>query len=171
MNKFEIRVLTAIDWVSYKKVRLDSLKDSPSSFGSTYEREAALSDSGWKSRLEPKPGVNISLPLVAEINGNPVGLASGVVWDEDPSVTYIYQMWVSPEARGTGIARALLERITAWAETRGCESLKLSVTTINDAACRLYKSAGFNLSGALEPLREDSALETQPMVKVLVNAV
>ena len=171
MSKFEIRVLTASDGARYKTVRLNSLKDSPSSFGSTYEREAAFSDTDWESRLEPKPGVNVSIPLVAENNGNPVGLASGIVWDEDPSVTYIYQMWVSPEARGTGIARALLEHITAWAESRDCESLKLSVTTINDAAVSLYQSVGFNPSGALEPLREGSALETQPMARVLVNAV
>lgn len=170
MSGFEIRVLTDKDWLSYKTVRLNSLKDSPSSFGSTYEREAALSDTDWQSRLKHKPGVNISFPLVAEMNGNPVGLASGVVWDKDPSVTYIYQMWVSPEARGTGIARALLEHITSWAESRGCESLKLSVTTVNDAAVNLYQSVGFNPSGTLEPLREGSTLETQPMAR-LVNAV
>lgn len=157
--------------MTYKSVRLNSLKDSPSSFGSTYEREAAFSDADWQSRLMPNPGINISIPLVAEIDGKPVGLASGVIWEEDPGVTHLYQMWVLPEARGIGIARALLERITAWAESRHCESLKLSVTTTNDAAVNLYRSAGFSPSGALEPLREGSALKTQPMARKLDNAV
>lgn len=171
MSKFEIRELTTSDWESYKKVRLDSLTDSPDSFCSTYEREAAFSHADWQSRLKAQLGLNVSFPLLAEIHGEPVGLASGVIWDEEPTVTHVYQMWVMPKARGMGIAKSLLDRITMWAEGRGCELMKLSVTTTNGAAVSLYQSAGFSVSGMLEPLREGSALEIQPMEKKLVNAV
>ena len=171
MSRFEIRELRPTDWVSYKTVRLNSLKDSPDAFGATYEREVAISDSEWQSRLSAKPGVNISYPLIAEIDGRPVGLASAVIWAQDPDVAYIYQMWVLPDVREMGIARTFLERISAWAGSRRCSLLKLSVTTLNDAAVRLYQRAGFKPAGPLEPLREGSALQTQPMVKKLVDAV
>lgn len=171
MSRFEIRELTPTDWISYKTVRLNSLRDSPDAFGATYEREAAISDSEWQKRLSPKPGVNISYPLVAEIDSRPVGLASAVIWDEDPDVAHIYQMWVLPDVRGMGIAGTLLERISAWAESRRCSLLKLSVTTVNDAAVKLYQRAGFKPAGPLEPLREGSALQTQPMARKLVDAV
>lgn len=170
MSEFEIRELSIVDWKAYKSVRLNSLKDSPDSFGSTYEREISFSESDWHSRLMPKPGTNISIPLIAEVDGKPVGLASGVVWESDPNVTHIYQMWVSPEARGIGIARALLDRIAEWAKRRRCESLALSVTTINTAAVSLYQSVGFSASGPLEALREGSALKIQPMVRKLGDA-
>ena len=150
---------------------MNSLKDSPDAFGATYEREAAVSDTEWRSRLLPKPGVNISYPLVAEVNGCPVGLAVAVIWEQEPDVAYIYQMWVLPDARGMGIARTFLERITAWAESRHCSWLKLSVTTVNDSAVRLYQRAGFKPAGVLEPLREGSALQTQLMARKLVYAI
>ncbi|HBN15828.1 MAG: GNAT family N-acetyltransferase [Gammaproteobacteria bacterium] len=169
MGRFEIKELTVSDWESYKKVRLASLKDSPDSFSSTYEREQAFSEADWKARLRPQPGVNISFPLVAESHGNIVGLASGVIWEEDSTVAHVYQMWVLPESRGKGIATALLKSITAWAEVSGCESMKLVVTATNEPAASLYRSFGFNPSGRLEPLREGSVLETQPMVKKLGN--
>jgi GNAT superfamily N-acetyltransferase len=79
-------------------------------------------------------------------------------------------MWVSPEARGTGIARALLDRITDWAKRKHCEALALDVTTINTAAVSLYKSAGFAPSGSLEALRDGSAFKIQPMVRKLRDA-
>ena len=171
MSRFEIRELRPADWISYKTVRLNSLRDSPDAFGATYEREVAISDSEWQKRLSPKPGVNISYPLVAEIDGRPDGLASAVIWDADPDVAHIYQMWVLPDVRGMGIAKKFLERISSWAESRQCSSLKLSVTTVNDAAVRLYRRAGFKPAGALEPLRDGSSLSTQPMARELVDAV
>lgn len=170
MSEFVIRKLSIVDWKTYKAVRLNSLKDSPDSFGSTYEREISFSESDWQSRLIPKPGINISIPLIAEVDGKPVGLASGVVWESDLNVAHVYQMWVSPEARGTGIARALLDRITEWAGRRHCEALALDVTTINTAAVNLYKSAGFAPSGPLKALREGLALKIQPMARKLRDA-
>lgn len=49
--------------------------------------------------------------------------------------------------------------------------MKLVVTTTNEAAVNLYRSFGFYPSAKLEPLRESSALEIQPMAKELGNAV
>ena len=167
MSDFVIRILAPADWAIYKAIRLASLADSPDSFGSTYEREALFPDSEWQSRLEPSARAQNALPLVAEYGGTPVGLSWGLLHEPDTTVAHIYQMWVSPEARGKGIAQSFLGRIIAWAEARDCDSVALSVTTVNDAAVSLYCSAGFVPSGEGEELREGSTLRTQPMVRIL----
>lgn len=170
MSDFEIRELSVEDWQIYRSARLSSLKDSPDSFGSTLEREALFSESDWKSRLNPDPVTHSVFPLIAEAEGKAVGLAFGLIWASDPKVTHVFQMWISPEARGRGIGRAMLDSIIIWAETSHCELIALSVTTLNNAAVGLYQTSGFSSTGQVEPLREGSALKVQSMVKKMGNA-
>lgn len=170
MSKFNVRVLAPKDLEKYKLIRLVSLKESPDSFGSTYEREASFTDFEWLVRLAPSSEGMISLPLVAEMNGKEVGLALGLIRDSDPKVACIYQMWVSPGARGKGIATSFLKRIESWAIEKECTSMALSVTTINRAAVGLYRSYGFNPVGALEELSAGAGLFFQSMVMGLRHA-
>jgi GNAT superfamily N-acetyltransferase len=53
----------------------------------------------------------------------------------------IFGMATLPAARGTGKARAVLAALTAWART---ERLYLQVERTNEAAVRLYETAGFS---------------------------
>jgi len=67
MSNFEIKSLSECDWREYKTIRLESLQDSPDSFGSTYEREISFSPEQWKSRLRidpyhPNIGAQVSEP-------------------------------------------------------------------------------------------------------------
>jgi ribosomal protein S18 acetylase RimI-like enzyme len=171
MNKFRIRGLEPEDWQFYKRVRLSSLKDSPDSFGATYEEELLLTDSEWLSRLHPNLDEAISLPLGVEVDGYVVGLAWGLIHNSDLKVAHIYQMWVSPEARGKGIATTLLDEIRTWALSEKCLSIELSVTASNSTAVGLYHAYGFSPAGKLEELRAGSGLFVQPMVMELSNAV
>lgn len=131
----------------------------------------AVSQSEWESRLDPAGSAKDALPLIAEVDDSPIGIAWGLVHEADPKITHIYQMWVSPDARGKGIAKAFLDRLTAWAMARNCALMALSVTTANDAAVGLYQSWGFVPSGQVEELREGSVLKTQKMVRDLRNTV
>lgn len=167
MSEFRIRVLTPKDWKTYKSVRLNSLEDSPDSFGSTYEQELLFTDSEWQARLNPKPVGNVALPLIAEVQGKEAGLASGLIWESDPTTAHVYQMWVSPSARGKGIAKCFLSEIKQWAINKECTSIVLAVTTTNDAAVGLYLSFGFKPVGGVEELRVGSELLVQPMVMEL----
>jgi ribosomal protein S18 acetylase RimI-like enzyme len=171
MSEIEIRTLTADDWATYKSVRLASLEDSADSFGSTYEREALFPDSEWQSRLEATGRANNTLPLIAERDGIPIGLSWGLINELGSDVAHIYQMWVSPDARGNGIGKLFLDHIAAWAIAKNCGFLELSVTITNDAAFGLYQTSGFVPSGQTEKLREGSELKTQIMVKALRKAL
>lgn len=170
MSEIRIKTLAPQDWPIYRSIRLASLSDSPDSFGSTYACEALLPDSEWQSRLNPDGRANNALPLFAVVDGIPVGLAWGLIHDPGSGGANIYQMWVSPEARGLGIGRLFLDHIEVWALKKGCDLLFLSVTTNNIAAIGLYQSSGFVPSGQAEELREGSELKTQSMVKALRNA-
>ncbi|SUI86756.1 Acetyltransferase YpeA [Shewanella putrefaciens] len=164
MSKFKIRVLESEDWQLYKMIRLCSLKESPDSFGATYEQESLLSDSEWFSRFQPNSDVEVALPLIAETDGHVLGLAWGLIHKSDVKTAHIYQMWVLPEARGKGVASKLLDEIKAWALNEKCSSIALSVTASNTAAVGLYRTRGFITVGQLEELRAGSGLYVQPMI-------
>ncbi len=163
MNEFHIRTLTESDWAIYKTIRLLSLIDSPDSFGSTYAREILFPDSEWQSRLAPLARAGYALPLIAEVDDQPVGLAWCLIHEPALQTACVYQMWVAPEVRGKGIAKALLNQIRTWALTKKCDYVTLAVTTSNDAAVELYLSEGFVPSGQIESLRDGSSIMAQPM--------
>ena len=141
MSDVKSRVLTPQDWQLYKLARLNSLEDAPDSFGSTYEQEVTLSDTEWQTRLDLKWRGLDALPLIAELEGQAVGLAWGVIHEPDTKMAHIYQMWVSPALRGKGIAKSLLYEISTWAVNKGCECIKLAVTTSAEGWFRAYGAA------------------------------
>ena len=164
MDTLKIIEFKVEDWEIYKLLRLESLNDSPDSFGSTYEREDKFTDQEWISRLVPNEGIVRLLPLAALSSGKPIGLAVGAIHSAKSETGHIYQMWVSKSYRGRGIGKQLLKRIEVWATYLVLKSLSLAVTTSNFEAVSLYKSLGFIPSSSTEPLRENSALSVQPMV-------
>jgi ribosomal protein S18 acetylase RimI-like enzyme len=92
-----------------------------------------------------------------------VGLAWGRIDPAAPGTAHLFQMWVAPESRGQGCAARLLDAVVAWAREAGARRLVLSVTCGDTAAARLYRRAGLVDAGEEEPLREGSALRSQPM--------
>jgi ribosomal protein S18 acetylase RimI-like enzyme len=52
-------------------------------------------------------------------------------------------LFVDPEARGSGLGRALVEAAFERARERGCVRMELDVNEANPAALALYESLGF----------------------------
>ena len=60
----------------------------------------------------------------------------------------VWGMYVAPEARGVGLARALLvAALAALDRAGGIEQVHLTATTTNGPALALYRSAGFVTEG------------------------
>ena len=55
------------------------------------------------------------------------------------------RMYVAPEARRRGIARALLDRAEAECRAKGYRALVLSTSEIQEAAIGLYRASGYRL--------------------------
>ena len=162
-----VRNFKPAEWPIYKALRLRSLEDSPSAFGSTLDLELQRTDAAWTERLQNAVSSGQDCALIAEVEGT----ASGLVWAKvdasDPRTVNIFQMWVAPEARGRGVGDALLQAAIYWARKYGAHFAKLGVTSGDTPAVRLYQRAGFAEVGAKEPIRAGSAVLAQNMVLTL----
>jgi GNAT superfamily N-acetyltransferase len=58
----------------------------------------------------------------------------------------VEDVFVTEDARGKGVARALLDLATERALERGCRRMELDVSEANTAALALYQSFGFTIS-------------------------
>lgn len=164
MSEIKVRNFSSNDWELYKSIRLRSLMESPDAFGSTYEEEVLFSNDKWLDRVNVGSRTKDALPLLAELDGQAMGLACGVIHSVNDKYAMVYQMWVDPSVRGQGVGKALLKRIMNWAAEARMHGVKLDVTTSNEGALKLYSSAGFVDFGEPMPLRSGSKLCTQSMV-------
>lgn len=57
----------------------------------------------------------------------------------------LWDIRISPEARGQGVGSALFEQVEAWARRRGCRRLKIETQNTNIGACRFYERQGCQL--------------------------
>jgi GNAT superfamily N-acetyltransferase len=84
---------------------------------------------------------------VAERDGKPVGilLANKIVSVEKGGETlWFEELYVVPEARRTGVARALFQHICAEARRRGIRAFDLEVVPTQEPAFALYANLGFS---------------------------
>ena len=159
----QVRVLAAHEWALYRALRLRALADAPEAFCATLAEAEARTDNDWAWQLNLGVNSGRDRPLTAFIGEVAVGMAWAKVDAGDPSRINLFQVWVAPEARGQGVAAALLEAALDWARGRGARALQLGVVCGNDAARRLYERAGFRDSGEPEPQRPGSTRMEQQM--------
>lgn len=172
-----VRRLLGRDWPVYRALRLRSLADAPYAFGSSLALEESWRPEIWMARLTAAETSGRDCPLIAEAGAAttetvagtdetpaaPLGLVYAKCDAEQAGVVNLFQMWVAPEARGRGVAAALLQASIDWARSIGARQVRLGVVCGNDAAARLYRRAGFRDVGAPEPLRPGSAALEQAM--------
>ncbi|MER7839221.1 GNAT family N-acetyltransferase [Streptomyces sp. NPDC096040] len=90
--------------------------------------------------------------LVAELDRRIVGyirLGFGHKIASNAHVRQIQGLAVAEEARGHGVARALLRAVMEEARRRGARRIRLGVLAHNAPARRLYESEGFAVEGVL----------------------
>jgi len=117
----------------------------------------------WVDRIG-RPGVCI---LVAHRRGDrrvDGFVACGPPFDRDLDHTSTYQVYnlhVSPAARGLGLGKALLKAAARFAAERGAKDLSLWVVPENNHARRFYEQAGMRADGARqrEPVAVGESLE------------
>jgi ribosomal protein S18 acetylase RimI-like enzyme len=170
VQSFSIRPFMAEEWPAYRALRLRALEDAPDAFGSTLAAEQALAPETWATRLARSTISGIDHALAAEEQGRLVGLAWAKVDADQADTVNLFQMWVAPEARGQGVAGALLDEAVRWARARGAQALRLGVNSANAAALRLYERAGFVDVGVREPMRPGSDQIEQRMVLQLASS-
>ncbi|MFG2568414.1 GNAT family N-acetyltransferase [Streptomyces sp. NPDC048567] len=94
--------------------------------------------------LLPDPGelrAPRGLFLVARLHGEPVGCAGLKLPAGAPAE--IKRLWVSPRARGLGLARRLLSALEEKAVAHGRDLVRLDTNKALTAAIRLYRDSGY----------------------------
>jgi ribosomal protein S18 acetylase RimI-like enzyme len=148
-----IRATTEEDWEGFREVRLRALAESPGAFASTLEQEQDLPEREWRDRAAGRSRQVGGISYVAvDESGAFVGLVAGFADEEEPDAVHLVAMWVAPEARRRGVARALIHAVVDWAGTRGARQVRLFVADGNDAARTLYEREGFRFTGIRMPL-------------------
>lgn len=137
-----IRRLTASDAALYRDLRLSALRDHPAAFTSAYEDEVGHSLDYYAERLANGTVFASGAERLTGMAGFYVrdGLKTchrGMLWG----------MYVRPEARGTGLAAALIEAVKDHARPL-VEEVMLGVGTDNPAAIARYRAAGFVRCGS-----------------------
>ncbi|WHN66247.1 GNAT family N-acetyltransferase [Cysteiniphilum sp. QT6929] len=137
-----IRLLTSADWQLWKAIRLQALKDSPQSFGSSYEETLLCNDQYFKEMLE---GNDIFAAFDGSNTVGCVGFSSlksvktahrGMIWG----------MYTSLAARGKGVAKQLMHQVIKHAADYVTQ-LHLHCVTENTVALALYQKFDFETYG------------------------
>ncbi|MEI9981227.1 MAG: GNAT family N-acetyltransferase [Edaphobacter sp.] len=72
-----------------------------------------------------------------------------VGWDIDEPAIVVHRLAVDPVFRGTGIARALMQKAEEVAVERGLGILRVDTNTQNQATQKLFPQLGYQLAGEI----------------------
>ncbi|GGF78652.1 GCN5 family N-acetyltransferase [Paracoccus acridae] len=87
------------------------------------------------------PTLSTQFGLIAEANGHAIGLVHAILHPHNwrvEDVCYLQDLYVVPEARGTGAGRALIEAVYAAADDNGTPSVYWLTQDTNTSARQLY---------------------------------
>ena len=147
------------DATTLRALRLEALGDTPEAFGSTLAEASEWSPERWVAMATDW---NFYLGYY---EGVPAGMASGGWHEHYPGTHWLFGMYVSPSARGTGLAGALVDAVAAWARAEGGTALHLHVTESVARARRFYEKMGFVPTDEVTPMHRDPSLQLMEMVK------
>lgn len=145
-----IQRLTPQHSSAYHTLRLAGLAEQGLAFGASPLEEAQLSAEQQATRLENTARQAVFGAFIGDDLLAVVGFAretlqklshKGLVWG----------MYCAPQARGQGVAKALLQTLCAHARAQdGVRQLNLCVNVEQEAAIRLYQGLGFQIFGREE---------------------
>ena len=112
---------------------------------SLWERYPELKTNYWGNNiLELNPNV-----VVIYLDENPV--ACGCFKKYDKNTIEIKRMFVSPDARGMGLAQNILRELELWAHDLGYSFSVLETLYKQKEAIALYQKTGYNIVDNYEP--------------------
>ncbi|MEA3264901.1 MAG: GNAT family N-acetyltransferase [Pseudomonadota bacterium] len=112
--------------------------------------------------------------VIGELDGAPQGFAlffhNFSTFEGKPGV-YLEDLFVRPEARGSGLGKALLAHLAMLAVERDCARLEWSVLDWNEPAIGFYKKLGARLMDEWTVMRVDGTALQQLGAAARVSAV
>jgi ribosomal protein S18 acetylase RimI-like enzyme len=153
-----IRAVSEDDWRVLRDVRLQALANAPTSFGTTLREATAFTEERWRERAR---GSATSRQFLAFLEGEAIGIAG--LFDEGDGSAQLVSVWVRPDRRRRGVARALTTAALEVAASAGMARITLWVTEGNGSARALYQGLGFHATGRRQPPPSQPALQESEM--------
>ncbi len=139
---------------AYRALMLEAYELAADAFTSTAEERRAEPMSWWLKRIASPSGLNVAFGAVDRQAGGRLVGTVGLEFSAKPKTRHsalVLGMYVTPAARGRGLAAQLMQAAVAEARSRpGLRSLTLTATEGNEAAIGLYRSIGF-VAWGVEP--------------------
>jgi ribosomal protein S18 acetylase RimI-like enzyme len=157
-----VRRVRSEEWERLRRLRLRALADAPHAFRTTRADAERRSADEWQEAGRRGADGDRWATFVAEQDQELVGMASGSVSADDAFVS-LFQMWVGPEARRTGVGGRLVRAVLEWAAGRGGVLARLDVNLTDAGAVAFYTSLGFRDTGRRDRLRPGSDVPTMEM--------
>jgi aminoglycoside 6'-N-acetyltransferase I len=98
--------------------------------------------------LEHGPQPSYEAVLIAEQDGVPIGFAELSIRSSSPGcdtnrIAYLEGWYVSPQARASGVGRALVSAAEAWGIAQGCTEFASDVELENTVSQHAHVALGF----------------------------
>ena len=140
------------DATQYRQLMLEAYELAADAFTSTAEERRAEPESFWIKRIAHPAGMSAAF---GAFEGQELIGTVALEFSAKPKTKHkalMIGMYVTPQSRGKGAGRSLLEAAIAHAQgMEGILSLILTATEGNASAIRLYGAAGFQTFG-IEPM-------------------
>jgi GNAT superfamily N-acetyltransferase len=134
-----------------RALRLEMVADTPLAFLETLAEAAAFPHTEFADRIARNATGPQSAQFVAELGGRFVAHAGGIASLDDPKITLIFAVYVTPARRGSGVLADLIDAVATWSRAAGRPELLLEVVVGNDRAVRAYERLGFADAGVRLP--------------------
>lgn len=155
------------DWLIWRDLRLEALADAPYAFGETLAGAQARTEDGWRAWWSDD--VACGPRFIGLLDGAPVAMCAIWFLEKHGREPLLINMWTSPNARGRGLGRAMLDACVEYCERAGHARFLLDVVEDNLTARRLYENYGFAETGRSEPLHSDPSKRVLGMAKRIVT--
>ncbi|WBB97528.1 MULTISPECIES: GNAT family N-acetyltransferase [unclassified Solwaraspora] len=147
-----VRRIRADDAARMRALRLEMLADSPLAFIERLADAAARPLHEYAERAARSAVGDLIAQFVAETGPTSfVAHAGAHVWRDDPSVSVLFAVYISPAWRGRSLLAELVDAVAAWSRAAGRPELLLEVVVGNDRAVRAYQRLGFADTGVRLP--------------------
>jgi len=137
-----IRRLNVGEAPLYREIRLESLKESPEAFATTYESALKRDDSSWIEQADASAHGDDRATFVV-LTDRPIGLAAVYRDPHQPLQGELVQVWIASAYRGTSVATELMDHLFEWASRHTFRTIRAKVTEGNLRARRFYEKYGF----------------------------
>ncbi|QIP11229.1 GNAT family N-acetyltransferase [Spirosoma aureum] len=140
------------DWMSLKSIRLEALREEPGVFGSSFSKEALLSDSSWQERLAAKDRAHFGLFLD---NGECVGITGIGKQTSAGNSVVLVASYIKKEHRGRGLSKLFYDVRIDWAKQNGYDKAIVSHRDTNLMSKAANQKAGFSFTHSEERVWPD----------------